>query len=153
MNKCIRILPDLLINKIKAGEVIESPVSVVKELVENSIDAGASQIHVSITQGGLDEILISDNGCGMSEADALLCLQRHATSKLRSFSDLESLQTMGFRGEALAAISAISKVEIITKRKDDSYATRIYSEGSKICASGRAAREYGTSLCVRNLFL
>lgn len=152
MNKSIRILPDSLINKIKAGEVIESPVSVVKELVENSIDAGASRIHLSIVHGGLDEILVSDNGCGMSEADASLCMQRHATSKLTSFSDLESLQTMGFRGEALAAISSISKLEIITKRLSDTHAIRIYSEGSKICASGFAARECGTSICVRHLF-
>lgn len=152
MNKSIRILSDSLINKIKAGEVIESPVSVVKELVENSIDAGASKIHVSIVYGGLDEILVSDNGCGMSEADASLCIQRHATSKLTSFSDLESLQTMGFRGEALAAISSISKLEIITKRLSDTHAIRIYSEGSKICASGFAARECGTSICIRNLF-
>lgn len=152
MNKYIRILPDLLINKIKAGEVIESPVSVVKELVENSIDANASEIHVSIAEGGLDEILVSDNGSGMTEADSLLCLQRHATSKLTTFSDLETLETMGFRGEALAAISSISKMEIITKTVSDCYATRIYSEGSKIVASGSAARECGTSISVRNLF-
>lgn len=152
MNKHIRILPDSLINKIKAGEVIESPVSVVKELVENSIDAGASRIHVSIIHGGLDEVLVSDNGCGMSEADALLCIQRHATSKLTSFSDLEALQTMGFRGEALAAISSISKLEIITKKISDTNAIRIYSEGSKIVTWSLAARECGTSICVRNLF-
>lgn len=152
MNKSIRILPDSLINKIKAGEVIESPVSVVKELVENSIDAGASTIHVSIIHGGLDEVLVSDNGFGMSEADASLCLQRHATSKLTSFSDLEVLQTMGFRGEALAAISSISKLEIITKRLSDTHAIRIYSEGSKILTSSLAARECGTSIHVRNLF-
>lgn len=152
MNKSIRILSDSLINKIKAGEVIESPVSVVKELVENSIDAGASRIHVSIVHGGLDEVLVSDNGCGMSEADASLCLQRHATSKLTSFSDLEVLQTMGFRGEALAAISSISKLEIITKRLSDTHAIRIYSEGSKILTWSLAARECGTSIHVRNLF-
>ncbi|MGL4348909.1 MAG: DNA mismatch repair endonuclease MutL [Chlamydiales bacterium] len=152
MNNSIRILSDSLINKIKAGEVIESPVSVVKELVENSIDAGAAQIYVSIVEGGLDEILVSDNGSGMSETDALLSIQRHATSKLTCFSDLESLRTMGFRGEALAAISSIAKLEIITKRVSDSHAVRIYSEGSKICESGFAARESGTSLCVRNLF-
>lgn len=152
MNKPIRILPDLLINKIKAGEVIESPVSVVKELVENSIDAGASAIHVSIVHGGLDEVLVSDNGSGMSEADASLCIERHATSKLFSFSDLESLQTMGFRGEALAAISSISKFEIITKRLSDLHATRIYSEGSRRQRSGSAARECGTSIRVQNLF-
>lgn len=152
MNKPIRILSDLLINKIKAGEVIESPVSVVKELVENSIDAGASAIYVSIMHGGLDEILVSDNGCGMSEADASLCIERHATSKIFSFSDLESLKTMGFRGEALAAISSISKFEIITKRLSDQHATRIYSEGSRRQKSGPAARECGTSIRVQNLF-
>lgn len=146
------MLPDLLINKIKAGEVIESPVSVVKELVENSIDANASEIHVSIAEGGLDEILVSDNGSGMTEADSLLCIQRHATSKLTNFSDLESLETMGFRGEALAAISSISKMEIVTKTASDCYATRIYSEGSTILAAGSAARECGTSISVRNLF-
>ena len=152
MNKPIAILSDSLINKIKAGEVIESPISVVKELVENSIDAGASTILVSIVHGGLDEVLVSDNGSGMSKRDASLCMQRHATSKLFSFPDLESLQTMGFRGEALAAISSISKFEIITKRLSDLHATRIYSEGSKIVASGTAARECGTSIRVQNLF-
>lgn len=152
MHKYIRILPDLLINKIKAGEVIESPVCVVKELVENSIDANASEIHISIAEGGLDEILVSDNGSGMTEADSFLCIQRHATSKLTDFSDLESLETMGFRGEALAAISSISKMEIVTKTVSDCYATRIYSEASKIVGSGSAARECGTSIRVSNLF-
>lgn len=152
MNKPIRILSDSLINKIKAGEVIESPVSVVKELVENSIDAGASTIFVSIVHGGLDEVLVSDNGFGMSKTDALLCIERHATSKLFSFSDLQSLESMGFRGEALAAISSISKFEIITRSLSDVHATRIYTEGSKKHRSGAAARECGTSIRVQNLF-
>lgn len=152
MNKRIRILPDLLINKIKAGEVIESPLSVVKELVENSIDANSSEIDVSIAEGGLDEILVSDNGDGMSETDSLLCIQRHATSKLTKFSDFDTLETMGFRGEALAAISSISKMEIITKTPLAGYATRVYCEESKIVAWGSAARECGTSIRVCHLF-
>ena len=102
----IRVLPEDIINQIAAGEVIENPSSVVKELIENAMDAGSSKIGVEIKGGGLLEIVVSDNGCGMSADDALLCLQRHATSKLQTIDDLFTLQTMGFRGEALATIAA-----------------------------------------------
>ena len=110
----IRILPEGLINKIAAGEVVERPSSVVKELMENSIDAGADQIFVTIKNGGKDLISVLDNGKGMAADDAHLAIERHATSKISTTEDLDNINTMGFRGEALAAISAVSKFEMTT---------------------------------------
>src|SRR5437588_10634689 len=109
MSSKIRVLSDHTINKIAAGEVIENPASVVKELVENALDAGSTEISIEIIGGGRELIRISDNGCGMSSDDALLCLERHATSKIGDVDDIENILTMGFRGEAIPSIASISK--------------------------------------------
>ena len=111
----VRILPESLINKIAAGEVVERPASVVKELVENAIDAGADQILVTVKNGGKDLFSVVDNGCGMTEEDARLAVERHATSKIRDEDDLFRIRTLGFRGEALAAITAVSHFELLWK--------------------------------------
>ena len=113
----IQVLPGHTINQIAAGEVIENPASVVKELLENALDAGSMAITVEIDRGGFDTILISDNGKGMGRDDLLLSLERHATSKIRALGDLDSLLTMGFRGEALASIAAIGKMRIVSARR------------------------------------
>src|ERR1700733_13937382 len=115
----IRVLDEQTINQIAAGEVIENPASVVKELVENSLDAGATDICVEIKGGGRQLIRITDNGCGMSADDALLCLERHATSKIREVEDLHSIGTMGFRGEAMPSIASISKFTLLTCPADN----------------------------------
>lgn len=149
----IRILDEKTINQVAAGEVIEDSSSVIKELVENSIDANSSEIEIETRQAGRQHIKVSDNGEGMSFDDALLCLERHATSKIKQTSDLNSLLTLGFRGEALAAIAAISKLTILTKErgsKED--ASLVYVEGGKILKAGVAARQSGTSVEVNSLF-
>lgn len=147
----IRVLSELTINQIAAGEVIENPASVVKELVENAIDAGSSQIHVEILGGGFQKIRVSDDGCGMSPEDAVLCLERHATSKIMSAEDLFSLSTMGFRGEALASIAAISKMTLLTALENAS-AIEWEAEAGKILRVGPSARARGTTIEVRSLF-
>ena len=121
----IVLLDDLTINQIAAGEVIERPANVVKELVENSIDAGATSINVEIENGGISLIRITDNGKGIAADDVEIAFERHATSKIRSAKDLIKVSTMGFRGEALASIAAIAKVELVTKTKDAEMGTRI----------------------------
>ncbi|MDK2804942.1 MAG: mismatch repair protein MutL [Thermoanaerobacterium sp.] len=131
MNK-INLLDDELINKISAGEVVERPASIVKELVENSIDAGSSNITVEIMEGGIPYIKVSDDGCGMDEIDAVLAFGRHATSKIKSINDLFNIETLGFRGEALASIASISKVLLKTKEENSLYGTLINVEGGKI---------------------
>ncbi|MCI5051597.1 MAG: DNA mismatch repair endonuclease MutL [Simkaniaceae bacterium] len=145
----IRVLSDSTVNKIAAGEVIEDPASVVKELVENAIDSGASEISIATVGGGFELIRISDNGCGMSKDDALLAFERHATSKLSHVEDLNHLHTMGFRGEALASIGAVSKVELVTS---DGKGTKIVFEGSRMLHEGVASRSQGTTISVRKLF-
>ena len=112
MSDIIHLLPDSVANQIAAGEVIQRPASVIKELVENAIDAGATEIHVLVTDAGKTSIQVIDNGCGMSATDARLSFERHATSKIRTASDLFALRTMGFRGEALASIAAVAEVEL-----------------------------------------
>lgn len=153
MQSKIRILDEHTINKIAAGEVIENPGSVVKELIENSIDAGASEICVEIQEGGRQLIRISDNGCGMGEDDALLCLERHATSKLREVEDMETLMTMGFRGEAIPSIAAISKFMLLTSiSSKDQQGTLILVEGGKVLRCTQASRSKGTTIEVKSLF-
>jgi DNA mismatch repair protein MutL len=143
-------LSEAVINKIAAGEVVENPASIVKELIENSLDAGARRIAATIQGGGQLLVEIEDDGCGMSPEDALLCLERHATSKIRSAEDLSALETMGFRGEALAAIAAVSHFEL--KTSDGEIGTRIRAEGGKIESIEPCARNRGTTITVRSLF-
>ena len=128
----IVLLDDLTINKIAAGEVIERPASVVKEMVENSIDAGAKNITVEIKNGGISLIKITDDGCGIAEDDMEIAFERHATSKIRQADDLETVKTMGFRGEALASVAAIANVEMISKRLEDETGHKIVVEGGNV---------------------
>src|SRR6202789_3030891 len=130
----IRILPDQVANQIAAGEVVDRPASVVKELLENALDAGATHIRIEIEAGGRRLIRVADNGCGMVRDDALLAFERHATSKIRSSDDLLSISTLGFRGEALPSIASISRLELVTRTADDSTGTRLEIAGGKILA-------------------
>ena len=148
----IVLLDELTINKIAAGEVIERPASVVKELVENSIDAGATNITVEIQNGGISKIRIIDNGSGMSKDDLEFAFERHATSKIRKADDLENVKSMGFRGEALASIAAIAHVELVTKTENDEIGHKIILEGGKILEMEDAASKQGTTITVSNLF-
>ncbi|HEV8051842.1 MAG TPA: DNA mismatch repair endonuclease MutL [Parachlamydiaceae bacterium] len=156
MSSKIRVLSDHTINKIAAGEVIENPASVVKELVENSLDAGATDICIEIQGGGRQMIRISDNGCGMNSDDALLCLERHATSKLREVEEIHSLSTMGFRGEAIPSIASISKFNLLTCPAQESSTPPVGSmviiDGGKIISCHPAARSQGTTIEVKSLF-
>lgn len=146
----ISVLPDFVIDQIAAGEVLENPSSAIKEMVENSIDAGATEIIVSLEGGGLQRIEIVDNGCGMTVEDALLCLKRHATSKIRAVDDLMTLKTMGFRGEALAAIASVSRLELMTATEEGG--TKIVASGSEIFSCEPFARNRGTKIVVSSLF-
>lgn len=148
----IVLLDELTINKIAAGEVIERPASVVKELVENSIDAGATNIAVEIQNGGISKIRIIDNGSGMSKDDLEFAFERHATSKIRKAADLENVKSMGFRGEALASIAAIAHVELVSKTEDDNIGHKIVVEGGKILEIEDSASQKGTTITVSNLF-
>lgn len=148
----IHLLDNSITDLIAAGEVVERPASVVKELVENAIDAGATDIKVEIFGGGIKKIQISDNGSGMSAEDAPKAFLKHATSKISNKDDLYSINTLGFRGEALCAISAVSKVTLKTKRKEDVFATGLYLEGGKILSQDETAYGDGTSITVENLF-
>jgi DNA mismatch repair protein MutL len=148
----IRILPDEAINKIAAGEVVERPASIVKELVENAIDADADRITVEVWNSGRDRIRITDNGCGMSRDDALLCIERHATSKIRNAEDLWDLRTLGFRGEALPSIAAISKTTIETRDHDSYLGTRIDIDGGVIRQVSEVGRNRGTTVDVDRVF-
>jgi DNA mismatch repair protein MutL len=148
----IKLLSESLANKIAAGEVVERPISVVKELVENSIDSNAKEISIIIKDAGKTLIQVIDNGIGMDEHDALLAFERHATSKIDSFSDVEKIMTMGFRGEALPSIAAVSQVELITKQKEDTVATHVLIDGSKMKNVGKTNGETGTSISIKNLF-
>ncbi|MFH2132467.1 MAG: DNA mismatch repair endonuclease MutL [bacterium] len=148
----IKILPEALINKIAAGEVVERPASVVKELVENALDAGSDQIVITIKNGGKDFISILDNGNGMSSEDAQLAIERHATSKIATTEDLEHISTMGFRGEALAAIAAVSMFEMTTCSSEADGGFQIRVEGGKRIHSARVGFPKGTRIVVENLF-
>lgn len=151
MNK-IKVLPEALINKIAAGEVVERPASVVKELVENAIDAGSDQIFIAIKNGGKDFISILDNGSGMSGDDAQLAIERHATSKILTSEDLENINTMGFRGEALAAIAAVSRFEVTTCSDEEAGGFQVRVEGGKLTQTARIGFPLGTRIIVENLF-
>ena len=148
----IRILPDHVANQIAAGEVVERPASVVKELVENSLDAGATRIAIELQGGGKTAIRVSDDGEGMSRGDALLALDRHATSKIRSVEDLATVGSFGFRGEALPSIAAVSRFELSTAPEGGGAGTRIVVEGGRIVSSEEVARQPGTTVLVRSLF-
>lgn len=152
MSDIIRLLPDSVANQIAAGEVIQRPASVVKELVENSVDAGADHIQVIIRDAGRTLIQVVDNGKGMSPMDARMSFERHATSKIVDAADLFSLHTMGFRGEALASIAAVAQVELLTMRKEDTVGTRLVINGSKLETQEDAATAPGANMMVKNLF-
>ena len=148
----IVLLDDLTINKIAAGEVIERPASVIKEMVENSIDAGATNITVEIKNGGISYIKVTDNGKGIAEDDMEMAFERHATSKIRSADDLSTVMSMGFRGEALASITAIANVEMVSKPANQANGYRIVVEGGKVLEKGETGCANGTTITVTNLF-
>lgn len=152
MSDVIKLLPDSVANQIAAGEVIQRPASVVKELVENAVDAGATKISVIIRDAGRTLIQIIDNGCGMSVTDARLAFERHSTSKIRKADDLFSLSTMGFRGEALASIAAVAQVEMKTMRQEDAIGTQIFINGSVVESQSAVATIPGTNMMIKNLF-
>ena len=148
----INVLSFEIANLIAAGEVVERPSSVLKELIENSIDSGATEIVAEIKKGGVSLIRVTDNGCGMDAEDIPISLQRHATSKIREKADLDSIMTLGFRGEALAAISSVSELTIISKTKEAASATMLTSEGGKIIDITEVGASNGTTVVVENLF-
>jgi DNA mismatch repair protein MutL len=148
----IQLLPDQVINKIAAGEVVERPASVMKELFENALDAGATQVDVEVIRGGRQLISVTDNGCGMSRDQALLSIERHATSKIRTEADIENIHTLGFRGEALAAISSVSRFALITRPEENLAGTEIQIAGGKILSVEEIGCPVGTRIEIRNLF-
>lgn len=149
----VKVLPDHVANQIAAGEVVERPASVVKELVENALDAGASEVRVTVEQGGKGRIRVADDGIGMIRQDVLACLDRHATSKIRQAADLRDIRTLGFRGEALPSIAAVSRMTIETAARGDDAGTRVRVLAGRIQSVEDAARRPGTTVDVRNLFL
>ncbi|HEY0405280.1 MAG TPA: DNA mismatch repair endonuclease MutL, partial [Pyrinomonadaceae bacterium] len=148
----IRVLSDQLANQIAAGEVVERPASVAKELVENSIDAGARRIQVDVEAGGRRLLRVADDGEGMTRDDALLAFERHATSKISRAEDLDRIATLGFRGEALASIASVARIELLTKTHEDAAATRVLIEGGRMRDVKDAAHPQGTTISVRDLF-
>jgi DNA mismatch repair protein MutL len=148
----IRVLPDDVASQVAAGEVVERPASLVKELVENSLDAGAGRIVVEFSKGGTRLVSVSDDGCGMDREDALLCLERHATSKIRTGSDLATVRTMGFRGEAVPSIASVSRFRLVTREKDGSAGTEILVTGGKVEDVREIGAAPGTLIEVRDLF-
>jgi DNA mismatch repair protein MutL len=148
----ITVLPESIANKIAAGEVVQRPESVVKELLENSLDAGAASLRVVITEGGKKMIQVADDGMGMDETDAIASFGRHATSKILAYEDLEAIQTFGFRGEALASIAAVAQVTMKTRTEGDDAAVVVRIDGGKAARIDREARERGTTVTVNNLF-
>lgn len=152
MSDIIKLLPDSVANQIAAGEVIQRPASVVKELVENAVDAGATNIKIILKDAGRTLIQVVDNGCGMSPTDARLAFERHSTSKITNANDLFALHTMGFRGEALASICAVSQVELITMPRGETLGTRIVINGSELETQEPVAASPGTGMSVKNLF-
>src|SRR6267154_2240939 len=152
MPDIIQLLPDSIANQIAAGEVVQRPASAVKELMENSIDAGATSIKLIVKDAGKVLLQIIDNGQGMSETDARMSLERHATSKIRTADDLFRLRTMGFRGEALASIAAVSQMEMKTRLASEELGTLLIIEGSEVKSQQPTTCDRGTSISVKNLF-
>lgn len=152
MADCIKLLPDIVANQIKAGEVVETPSSVVKEMMENSIDAEATEVTVNYVNGGRDLIQIIDNGRGMSPVDARMAFERHATSKILSLEDIYSLHTFGFRGEALASIAAVAQVELVTRTREDEVGTKTLLNGGEFVSQVPVAAPVGSQFAVRNIF-
>src|SRR6267378_1632176 len=148
----IRLLPDTVASQVAAGEVVERPASVVKELIENSIDAGARRIEIMIRRGGISLVRVIDDGSGMDRDDALLSLERHATSKIRSASDLEAIGTLGFRGEALPSIASVSRFRLATREAGAVAGTEIIINGGKIDIVREGGEAPGTQVEVRSLF-
>jgi DNA mismatch repair protein MutL len=148
----IHLLPDNIANQIAAGEVIQRPGSAVKELLENAVDAEADEIKLIINDAGKALVQVIDNGKGMSETDARLAFERHATSKIKNIDDLFRIKTMGFRGEALASIAAVAQVELKTKRADDPAGTFVEIENSRVIKQEPVAFNKGTSIAMKNLF-
>ena len=152
MSDIIRLLPDNIANQIAAGEVVQRPASVVKELLENSVDAGSTSVQLIVKDAGKQLVQVIDNGKGMTDSDARLCFERHATSKIRSAEDLFAIKTFGFRGEAMASIAAVAQVELKTKQAENELGTLIRIEGSSIIVHEQTAHPVGTSISVKNLF-
>ena len=152
MSDIIHLLPDSVANQIAAGEVIQRPASVIKELVENAVDASATRIDVVVEDAGKTSIQVVDNGKGMSETDARLSFERHATSKIRKADDLFALRTMGFRGEALASIAAVAQVELRTRQAGSELGTCVNIEGSQLVGQEPVSCAPGSNFLIRNLF-
>ena len=152
MSQRITILPETLTNKIAAGEVVERPASVIKELIENALDAGATDISVEIKAGGRRLIRVTDNGYGMSREDALLSLERHATSKIRIDSDLDKILTLGFRGEAIPSIASVSRFSLATREAGYPEGTEIIVEGGRVRDVRACGMVPGTVICVEQIF-
>jgi DNA mismatch repair protein MutL len=148
----IQVLADEVISQIAAGEVVERPASVVKELMENSLDAGAQNIHVDIVDGGQKRIRISDDGQGIPADEVQLALMRHATSKLRNAEDLQRIRTLGFRGEALSSVAAVSHLTLVTRHRDEEIGTQIRVEGGRLAQNKAIGSPAGTVITVENLF-
>src|SRR5687768_2947055 len=149
MPDIINLLPEYLANQIAAGEVVQRPASVVKELMENAVDAGSTSIQLIVKEAGKTLIQVVDNGMGMSQTDARMSFERHATSKIKSTEDLFRIKTMGFRGEALASIGAVAQVELKTKRREADTGTKLVIEGSEVLSQQPVAMPDGTNLCVK----
>ncbi|MBQ9396520.1 MAG: ATP-binding protein, partial [Proteobacteria bacterium] len=148
----IHVLPQALSNQLAAGEVLERAASAIKELIENSLDAGADSIEIEVEDGGKKRLSVCDNGCGMTQEDAKLCVLRHATSKIHTTDDLAAIATMGFRGEALASMAAVSRMTITTQRPEDEMGTFLRIEGSEIIDCRETAAPSGTQIVIEDLF-
>ena len=148
----VRVLPEQVANRIAAGEVAERPASVLKELIENSLDAGARRVEIALEGGGRESIAVRDDGCGMTRDDAVLALRRHATSKIVHAADLDAIRTMGFRGEAIPSVASVSKLEIITRPSGSTTGTRIVVDAGRTREVAETGAPLGTQVRVRTLF-